>query len=113
MQYALVAVDGDVEVIVSEEPTIEIDIISAHVAGEDETDATFSAVFGEDVSLYFNDNGKIIGLPVNPVATRFAHTHQLIALEDFLVGNVLVFGGVDHVGWDKPVEDSAVEELRN
>lgn len=111
MRYAVITIDGDVEVNDSDSSQLDIEAISALVAGEKETDATFSAVFGEDVSVYFNDNGKLIGLDVNIIATQFAHRRQLIAPEDFIVGNVVIFGGVDDEGYDKPVTEELLEEL--
>ncbi len=40
--------------------------------------------------LIFNEEGKLLRLDYNHVATEFAHVQGLIAPADFIVGNVLL-----------------------
>lgn len=114
MLFAIITTENIVEVYEPADPQPSIEVISKIVAGAEEEEdgrATFAAVFGEDVSIYFNDNGKLLGLDINIAATQLAHRRQLIAPEDFIVGDVAIFGGVDEEGLDKPVTEKLLEEL--
>ena len=40
--------------------------------------------------MWLNEEGKLKGLPYNPVADRIAQMHQAVAFSDQIVGDVLV-----------------------
>ena len=57
-------------------------------------------------SMYLNEDGKNLGLPVNARATMllWAHSKQL-RFQDYIVGDVFLTGPVDPHGWDTSVPD--------
>lgn len=66
-----------------------------------------------DVTLYLNEEGKLVGLPLNPLASRLAHHHGAIYSDDDVRGPVAI------VGFDRSTGDSvelpeqvAVEAVR-
>jgi hypothetical protein len=67
--------------------------------------------------MWMNEEGKLIGLPTNVLATRLCRTAKYtIAQTDYIVGSV-VFTGVDHLGdvVDCPQDfiDVCKQEFRN
>lgn len=64
-------------------------------------DGNIDAVyFGEqEYFCYVNDEGKLVGLEENKLATElWYNSGQRILLGDYLAGNVVFFGGVDDEG---------------
>jgi Domain of unknown function (DUF3846) len=41
-------------------------------------------------AMFLNEEGKIDGLPVNPLANAIAHEQSGIADDDYIVGNVVI-----------------------
>lgn len=57
-----------------------------------------------NTSFWVNDEGKLIGLPVNDVATKMLwDLNPAFVGQDYLVGTVLVTGGADENGDTLPV----------
>lgn len=58
-----------------------------------------------DVTFYINEEGKLDGLPLNPLANAlFQRLGGRLLPSDFgLVGNVAVVGGPDDIGYDQSV----------
>jgi hypothetical protein len=40
--------------------------------------------------LVCNEEGKLLGLPVNVKATQIAHAHSMICVNDYICGNAIV-----------------------
>lgn len=53
-------------------------------------------IFDPRLTMYCNEEGKILRLPVNIVATLMLDPR----VEDVIAGDVLVVGGPDHEGYD-------------
>lgn len=60
---------------------------------------------------YVDEDGKIKGLPYNPVATEFAHrlTWAGLTFGDFLVGPLVIVGGPDRDGNDTDLPPEVIE----
>ena len=67
----------------------------------------------EEVDSYVNEEGKLQGLEVNPVATSLAREHRAIFAQDYIAGTVLYTGPVDGegeiTGLTKTTQDRIVE----
>ena len=59
----------------------------------------------QDVTVYCNEEGKIEGLPPNPVAT--AMFGQMLMQHDYLAGDVVVVGAQDEEGNDTDLDTQA------
>lgn len=58
---------------------------------------------------YVNEEGKLIGLPENKIATSLWYdSGQRIQIGDFLAGNAIFFGGIDFEGNDVDIEDDFI-----
>lgn len=61
---------------------------------------------------YINEEGKIIGLPENKLATEFWYNSgQRILLGDYLAGNALFFGEVDDEGNNTDVPQEVIDHF--
>jgi hypothetical protein len=70
---------------------------------------TLHGVF-EGYSLYINEEGKLLNLPINPVAT--AIWERVYGRTDFLVGDaVLVSSKTDDEGNELPLSEEQVEKV--
>ena len=65
-------------------------------------------VFSNVATIYVNEEGLLVGLPFNPVATLFAIS-VLKHLGMRLFGTVLILGPGDGEGNDTPVRPTVVE----
>ena len=63
-------------------------------------------VFGDDCTIYVNEEGIILSLPYNPSATLFAN--KFVAEGHTLFGTVLIVGPPDGHGNDTSVHESVV-----
>lgn len=63
---------------------------------------------GQHLAAIVNEEGKLHGLPHNPVATAFAQKHCGIAPYDIIVGDMLLVGSDDD-GETADVPDIAME----
>jgi hypothetical protein len=63
----------------------------------------------EDVSLWCNEEGKMVGLPVNPVGTS-VWVHQY-GETDIIVGNIVLTGGADEEGELTDITPEALEAV--
>lgn len=54
--------------------------------------------------MYLNEEGKLIGMRENLVATALAHEAGL-SLSDWIAGPVVMFGRADNEGWDTPIPE--------
>lgn len=53
-------------------------------------------IFDPRLTMYCNEEGKLLGLPMNIVATLMLDPR----VEDVIAGDVLIVGGPDHEGYD-------------
>ena len=59
---------------------------------------------------YINEEGKLIGLPENKIATSvWYNSGERILIGDYLAGNVLFFGQIDDEGNETDVPDDLIE----
>lgn len=109
MRYMVVKTDGtydinDVEVLGMKE-------IQDAVAGPGQVSPYFQVVQGEGVSLYMNEEGKLLPLPVNETITRFARVNGLISILDDVRGDVVVVGLPDEEGRDTALEEDKAQAV--
>lgn len=62
-------------------------------------------------SMYIAEDGKVLGLPMNGVATTVAYQDRAISLADHIVGDAVVVGPPDAEGWDTSLPDEAAGRL--
>lgn len=77
---------------------------------QDAVGGLIEGIRGEGFYAYGNDEGKLIGLPVNRRATRLACAFGWYGCgEDVLVGPVVFFGTGDGEGGDSDVDERLVK----
>lgn len=64
----------------------------------------------EDVTMWLNEEGKLEGLPHNPVAQ--ALWTQTFGQTDYIVGNAIFTGGTDEEGETLPLSRVRADEIR-
>ncbi len=64
-------------------------------------------VFGREAVMYVNEEGLLMGLTPNPLATMFAQ--RVLGAGVVLVGTALILGPGDSEGNDTPVRQSVVD----
>ena len=67
-------------------------------------------VIGRVATIYVNEEGLLIGLPPNPLATLFAQ--RFLGAGVVLVGTALIVGPPDGAGNDTPVRQSVVDYFK-
>ena len=67
-------------------------------------------VIGREASIYVNEEGLLIGLPTNPLATLFAQ--QMVRAGVVLVGTALIVGPPDDEGNDTDVRPAVVDYFK-
>ena len=75
---------------------------------------TIAAVYSKsgNSTFYIHDEGKLMGLMVNEVATElWWELNPNFRGHDFLVGTVVLFGGADEEGMDLDVDEEATSVL--
>jgi hypothetical protein len=74
---------------------------------QDQVGGVIEAVeIGTDMTMYLHEEGKVLRLPRNERATRLAKRYGGIALMDFIVGDVVIVGGVDDEGYDTALTET-------
>lgn len=89
--YAIIKASGNV-VLYEKDHMPTYDDINSAVGG------WIEGVPLEGVTAYVNEEGKLQGLPVNMIATLLAHEDSAIMSEDYIAGNMIVFGPLDDEG---------------
>lgn len=87
------------------------------IPDKDELDALQGFVGGwieyvpteQDVTLYCNEEGKILNLPPNLLATSLFGA--LLMGGDYLAGDVIVCGPLDDEGYSLPLPESVVQDV--
>jgi len=88
------------------------------VEGESQLDKLQQAVggwvqavdFTPNLTLWCNEEGKLIGLPINPMATFL--WEKYFGLTDFICGNVIFTGGTGDEGETLGLNEETAKELR-
>ena len=82
---------------------ITLDVLQSAVDGNIEA-VTLKSDEGEFATMYLNEEGKLLGLLGNPVATFLATRYGL--LDDVIVGNVIIVGPPNNEGEDTSLSDN-------
>ena len=89
------------------------------VEGESQLDKLQEAVggwvqavdFTPNLTIWVNEEGKLIGLPINPMATFL--WEKYFGLTDFICGNVIFTGGTGEEGETLGLNEETAKELRD
>lgn len=77
-------------------------------------EAVIAPLLDDEVTLWINEEGKLLSLPINVVATELWH---LLSPEmrgvDFLCGTVVVSGGYDDEGWTLSIPEKLKRVLED
>ena len=66
---------------------------------------------GDQANLICNEDGKMLGLNINPIAAVLTKKYQALRPRDFIVGDILVVGPVDEDGNDTDVPQELVDHI--
>jgi hypothetical protein len=66
--------------------------------------------FTPNLTIWVNEEGKLIGLPINPMATFL--WERYFGLTDFICGNVIFTGGTGEEGETLGLNEETAKELR-
>ncbi len=66
--------------------------------------------FTPNLTIWVNEEGKIIGLPINPMATFL--WEKYFGLTDFICGNVIFTGGTGDEGETLGLNEETAKDLR-
>jgi hypothetical protein len=69
------------------------------------------ALYHKDWIMYCNEEGKLLDLPINEVATLLCHQYQLISPFDAIMGSVFFVGMSDESGHEQELSPQARVEL--
>lgn len=104
--YAIIKTDNKIEVFHSD-VTPEYEVISQAVGG------WIEGVSLEGVTAYINEEGKIISLPANSIATVIAHKDRAIMPWDIINGNMYVAGPLDDEGGETSLPQEWLDKVKN
>lgn len=88
----------------------ELDSISLAVLQESVGGYVQAIDLRDDVTMWCNEEGKLEGLPHNPVGQ--ALWAQAFGATDYIVGNVVFTGGADKDGETLPLSEERASEIR-
>lgn len=66
--------------------------------------------FTERLTIWVNEEGKLVGLPINPMATFLWEKYY--GKTDVICGDVILTGGVDDEGETLGLDEETAKELR-
>nr|WP_255499089.1 DUF3846 domain-containing protein [Leucobacter sp. cx-169] len=94
MQFILIPADDAAprSILTVEDPEQTLEILQTAVGGNIE----FIDLVAPDANMYLNEEGKLLGLPLNNRATTLAR--KSIPMGDFIVGDVVIVGAIDDSG---------------
>lgn len=71
-----------------------------------------SVFMGGQATAFVNEEGKLLDLPFNRKATTlWSEMNPVILLNDFIVGNMVVFGPLDEEGFVTDVSETLVKKF--
>lgn len=101
-------------IIIRTDNSVEIrDVLDEGVTYQAIVGGWLEAIGVDDATMYINEEGKLLSLPPNLIATGIAHSSRGISQRDFISGNVLLVGPPDMMGNDTDVPESWQEWARN
>jgi hypothetical protein len=106
MRNALViGVDNSLEVIDLDAPEGSLKVLQGAVGGWIE-----AVDISETLTLWCNEEGKLLGMPANPFATKLSS--EAIQTSDWIAGNAVLTGGVDDEGDTLGLTEEQVETFK-
>lgn len=111
MRFAIFKADGTHEVVEQDKPHLDVRQIQQIVAGPEEKQAFFEVLSDNNVSIYLNEHGKFLSLPINETITRYTHAKGMVSDWDSVVGDCLVTGLPGDEDYDTPLSDEALNEV--
>lgn len=64
-----------------------------------------------NLSMYVNEEGKLMGLPFNPYATGIVGPRNLLP-GDYIAGNLWISGPVDNEGYETQISDDDAAAIK-
>lgn len=61
----------------------------------------------DEITMWLNEEGKLHGLPFNKLATLLFQAN--VGMSDFIVGDVVLTGGIDAEGYTKSLDFSLLD----
>ena len=105
MKAILVTTEQEIKLL---DQDFDLSVIQSYLGGLIE-----AVSFGSHNSHFFayiNEEGKLIGLPENKIATSvWYNSGERVMIGDYLAGNVLFFGQIDDEGDETDVPDDLIE----
>lgn len=105
MKAILVTTEQEIELL---DQDFDLSVIQSYVGGLIE-----AVSFGSQNSHFFayiNEEGKLVGLPENKIATSvWYNSGERVLIGDYLAGNVLFFGQIDDEGNETDVPDDLIK----
>lgn len=105
MKAILVTTEQEIKLL---DQDFDLDVIQSYLGGLIE-----AVSFGSHNSRFFayiNEEGKLIGLPENKIATSVWYSSgERVMIGDYLAGNALFFGQIDDEGNETDVPDDLID----
>lgn len=90
-------------------PDLELATLQEAVGGY--VQAITLQTYGEEVTAWVNEEGKMHDLPYNHRATLFCHGNLFAG--DFIAGPMIVSGGTDAIGVSLPITKRVAETIKS
>lgn len=103
-QAVIIKASGDVEFTDLTNGNSELDVLQQAVGG-----LVQPLDLSDKITMWCNDEGKIIGLPYNPIATHLFY--QFLKSDDFICGDVIFTGGTDSEGETLGLDEAEAKKL--
>ena len=105
MKVAIISAEGDLRF--EDVAGIDLAYLRNQVAGHIEA----LRIPGTGITFYLNEDGKLLGLPVNARAGAIARRNRAVSFTDAIVGNVVVVGPADKHGDDTGLSEEQIAWL--
>lgn len=107
MKIVIITAQGEVRT--EDVERIDYELLSNTVKSGRDNRGFIEAVFingpeNTSINMYLNEEGKLEDLPFNERATKLATIEESIGYGDYIVGDVVLVGGVDAEGDDTGLE---------
>ena len=100
-KVAIITTEGDISIKENDNEFVDYETLSSGVGG------MIEAVSMKKFDLWCNENGMAEGLEINPIATRLYA--DAFGFTNYILGNVVITGGVDDEGETLGLTDEQVE----
>lgn len=98
MKYAVIPAAPDTQIRFVDVTETSLELMQKEVGGFIENVSIFPRENAPGFGMYCNEEGKLNGLQPNPRATLVARLGGAIQQQDYIAGDAVVYGGVDHAG---------------